>query len=126
MITRQICSNRLGVTRVALGCSVQVRGISFSNRIKGIELLKNASDINPLNQLPSILKEDLDENLCTCMDVPKMDVINAIANGTTTVEEVKKQTYTEMGAGCCIQRVERLIECLCAPEPHGRRSRRTE
>ena len=44
------------------------------------------------------------------MDVPKMDVINAIANGTTTEEEVKKQTYTEMGAGCCIQQVERLIE----------------
>jgi NAD(P)H-nitrite reductase large subunit len=60
------------------------------------------------------------------MDVPKMDVINAIANGTTTVEEVKKQTYTEMVAGCCIQQVERLIECLCAPEPHGRRGRRTE
>lgn len=126
MITRKICSNRLGVTRVALGCSVRVRGIRLSNRIKLIELLKNASDINPLNQLPSILKEDLDENLCTCMDVPKMDVINAIANGTTTEEEVKKQIYTGRGAGCCIQRVERLIECLCAPEPHGRRSRRTE
>lgn len=58
------------------------------------------------------------------MDVPKMDVINAIVNGATTVDEVKKQTYAATGAGCCVQQVERLIECLCAPEPRKRRSRR--
>ena len=55
-----------------------------------------------------------------------MDIINAIVNGATTVEEVKKQTYATMGSGCCIQQVERLIECLCAPEPGKRRNRRTE
>jgi NAD(P)H-nitrite reductase large subunit len=49
-----------------------------------------------------------------------MDIINAIINGAITVEEVKKQTYATMGAGCCIQQVERLIECLCAPEPRNR------
>jgi len=79
---------------------------------------------NPLDKLPDVLKQNLDKNLCTCMDVPKMDVINAIFNGATTVEEVKKQTYATMGSGCCVQQVERLIECLCAPEPRKRRNRR--
>ena len=55
-----------------------------------------------------------------------MDVINAIANGATTVDDVKKQTYAATGAGCCLQQVERLIECLSAPEPRKRRSRRTK
>lgn len=58
------------------------------------------------------------------MDVPKIDIINAIVNGASTLEEVKKQTYATMGSGCCIQQIERLIECLCAPEPVKRRNRR--
>jgi NAD(P)H-nitrite reductase large subunit len=78
--------------------------------------LKADPDTNPLDKLPAILKQDLDKNLCVCMDVPKMDIINAIVNGATTVEEVKKKTYATMGSGCCIQQVERLIECLCAPD----------
>lgn len=82
------------------------------------------SDINPLDKLPAILKKDLDRNLCTCMDVLKMDIINAIVNGATTLEEVKQQTYAATGAGCCVQQVERLIECLCAPEPRKRRSKK--
>jgi len=45
-----------------------------------------------------------------------MEIINAIVNGENTIEEVKKQTYATMGASCCIQQVERLIECLCTPE----------
>ena len=45
-------------------------------------------DENPLDKLPPILKKDLDENLCTCNDVLKMDIINAIVNGAKTVEEV--------------------------------------
>ena len=58
------------------------------------------------------------------MDVPKIDILNAIVNGATTVEEVKKQTYAMMGAGCCTQEVEGLIKCLCAPEPVKRRTRK--
>lgn len=50
-----------------------------------------------------------------------MEIINAIVNGAITVDEVKKQTYATMGSGCCIQQVERLIECLTAPEPRKRR-----
>jgi len=81
---------------------------------------------NPLDKLPSILKQNLDRNLCTCNEVVKMDIINAIVNGATSVEEIKKQTYATMGTGCCKQQVERLIECLCAPEPkkRGRRSKK--
>lgn len=55
-----------------------------------------------------------------------MDIINAIVNGAVTVEEVKKQTYATMGTGCCIQQVERLIECLCAPESKRRRKKKVQ
>ena len=72
--------------------------------------------IDPLDKLPDILKQNLDKNLCVCNEVPKMDIINAIVSGATTVAEVKKQTYATMGTGCCIQQIERLIECLCSPE----------
>ena len=51
-----------------------------------------------------------------CNEVPKIDIINAIAEGATTIEEVRRQTYATMGSGCCIQQVKRLIVCLCEPE----------
>ena len=93
-----------------------------------INILKTDPEQNPFDKLPLILKQDLDKNLCTCMDVPKREIINAIVNGAITVEEVKKQTYATMGSRCCIQQVERLIECLCASEPKkgviGRQSKR--
>ena len=71
---------------------------------------------NPLDKLPPILKKNLEQNLCVCNDVVKMDIINAIVDGATTVGEIKKQTYTTVGSGCCTQQVERLIECLCSAE----------
>ena len=83
-------------------------------------ILKIDPAINPLDKLPSILKKDLHKNLCVCNEVLKMDIINAIVNGATTVGEVKKQTYATMGSGCCTQQVERLIECLCTPELKGK------
>ena len=86
--------------------------------------LKNDPDTNPLDKLPPILKENLDKNLCVCNEVVKMDIINAIVNGATTVDEVKKETYATMGSGCCKQQVERLIECLCAPEKKETRIRK--
>lgn len=71
---------------------------------------------NPLDKLPAILKKNLDQNLCVCNEVIKMDIINAIINGATTVGEIKKQTYATVGSGCCTQQVERLIECLNSSE----------
>ncbi len=71
---------------------------------------------DPLDKLPPNLKKNLDRNLCTCNEVLKIDIINAIVNGATTVGEIKKQTYATMGSGCCTQQVERLIECLFSPE----------
>ena len=73
-------------------------------------------DANPLDKLPPILKKNLRRNLCTCNDVLKIDIINAIVDGATTVEEIRKKTYATMGSGCCKQQVERLIECLCSEE----------
>ena len=73
-------------------------------------------DKNPLDKLPPVLKQGLDKNLCTCNDVLKIDIINAIVNGAKTVEAVQKQTFATDGIGCCKRQVQRLIECLCAPE----------
>ena len=78
--------------------------------------MKTNPATNPLDKLPSILKKNLDKNLCVCNEVPKMDIINAIVNGATTVAEVRKKTYATMGSGCCTQQVERLIECLFSKE----------
>ena len=88
--------------------------------------MKTNPDKNPLDKLPLILQQDLDKNLCTCMDVPKLDIINAIVSGATTLEEVKKQTSASMGAGCCIQQIEKLIVTLTAPEPRRRRKKKTK
>ena len=86
--------------------------------------MKTNPEMLPLEKLPPNLRDNLDKNLCTCNDVLKMDIIQAIVNGATTVEEVKKQTYATMGAGCCADQVERLIQYLCAPGPGRRRRRR--
>ena len=78
--------------------------------------MKKDPEPNPVDKLPPVLKKNLRRNLCTCNDVVKIDIINAIVGGATTVEEVRKKTYATMGSGCCKQQVERLIECLCSPE----------
>jgi len=78
--------------------------------------LKNDFVENPLDKLPAILKKNLNRDLCTCNQVVKMDIINAIVNGAATVAEVRKQTYATMGSGCCTQQVERLIKCLCTAD----------
>jgi len=81
-----------------------------------VKILKKESPTNPIDKLPEVLKKNLNRDLCTCNQVVKMDIINAIVNGATTVAEVRKETYATMGSGCCTQQVERLIECLCSQE----------
>ncbi len=51
----------------------------------------------PLGKLPPILREDLDKNLCVCMDVPGIDTNNAIVNGASTVKKVKKKDLCRDG-----------------------------
>lgn len=75
--------------------------------------MKTDPATNPVDKLPAILKKNLRRNLCTCNEVLKIDIINAIINGATTVDEIKKQTYATMGSGCCTQQIEKLIEYLC-------------
>lgn len=67
---------------------------------------------HPLEKLPEILKKDLDENLCACNEVPKRVIINAIAEGAFTLEQVQRKTYASDGNGCCKRQVSRLLECL--------------
>jgi len=74
--------------------------------------VKTDPTTNPLDKLPRILKKNLDKNLCVCNEVLKMDIINAILDGATTVAEIKKETYATMGSGCCTRDVEKLIEYL--------------
>jgi len=70
-----------------------------------------------LKKLPRILRKSPEQNLCVCNEVPKIDIINAIVDGATTVEAIRKRTYATMGSACCKQQVERLIECLCYLQP---------
>lgn len=74
--------------------------------------MTNDSKDNPLDNIPEILKRDLNRNLCVCNEVLRIDVINAIANGAKTVEEVRNKTYATDGNGCCTRQVERLIACI--------------
>ena len=78
--------------------------------------MKTDSTINSLDKTPDILKNDLDRNLCVCNEVVKSDIIKAITNGATTVEEVQKQTYATDGIGCCTRQGERLIETIHTPD----------
>jgi len=92
-----------------------LRHIDFSV-IELVNVLKKESPVNPIDKLPEVLQKNLNRDLCTCNQVIKMDIINAIVNGATTVAEVRKETYATMGSGCCTQQVERLIECLCSQD----------
>lgn len=74
--------------------------------------MTNASLENALAKLPDILKKDLDSNLCVCNEVLKMDIIESIAQGAMSTEEVRRQTYATDGNGCCKHDVKRLIECV--------------
>ncbi|MCU4674604.1 (2Fe-2S)-binding protein [Catenovulum sp. 2E275] len=65
-----------------------------------------------LAKLPEILTRDLDQNLCTCNEVLKIKIIEAIASGAMSVEEVRRQTYATDGSACCKQQVARLVECI--------------
>jgi len=56
---------------------------------KGICTLKIDSAINPLDKLPSILNKNLDQNLCVCNEVLKMDIINAISQPAISAHNLR-------------------------------------
>ncbi|WP_019896249.1 (2Fe-2S)-binding protein [Hydrogenovibrio halophilus] len=72
-----------------------------------------------LARLPDILKKDLQENLCMCNEVPKIEVIRAIAEGADTREKVQQTTCASDGNGCCRRQVLRLIECVHQKDGHA-------
>jgi NAD(P)H-nitrite reductase large subunit len=70
-----------------------------------------------LEQLPEILKRNLDRNLCVCNEVPKINVIAAIVEGAHDLEAVRQKTYASDGNGCCRRQIADLLECLvCLPK----------
>lgn len=48
-------------------------------------------------------------NLCTCYDVPKETMMDAIEAGADSVEKITAKTYGCQDAQCCKRQVERLI-----------------
>jgi len=81
-----------------------------------MQFLKIETVEEALDLLPEVLKKQLNQNLCVCNEVKKLDIIKAIINGATSVDDIKRKTYATMGSGCCKQQVERLIECLSEPD----------
>lgn len=71
---------------------------------------------NALEKLPELLKKDLNDNLCVCNEVAKITVIEAIAEGASTLEDVRRSTYASDGNGCCKRQVLRLLEYLVDEE----------
>lgn len=67
-----------------------------------------------LNRLPDLLKRDLDEPLCVCNQVIKSDVIQAIAEGANSLQQVQQQTFASDGTGCCKRQIEALIKAIGA------------
>lgn len=65
-----------------------------------------------LAKLPEILKRDLEQNLCVCNDVVKIKVIEAIAMGADSLQQVQSSTYAADGSGCCKRQVQALIDAI--------------
>lgn len=79
-----------------------------------------------INKLPDILKKDLDQNLCVCNQVVKLDVIQAIVEGADTVEKVCAKTYASDGNGCCRHQIRGLINALIEPSSHHDSTKRSK
>lgn len=65
-----------------------------------------------IEQLPEILKRDLNENLCVCNQVTKIAVIEAIINGADSREKIIAATYASDGTGCCKLQLKHLLDHL--------------
>lgn len=65
-----------------------------------------------LDQLSDIQKKDMESNLCVCNEVPKVEVIQAIAEGADSLDKVCAKTYATDGNGCCKRQVQRLIDAI--------------
>lgn len=51
-----------------------------------------------------------DRNLCTCYDIPKIDMMKAIEKGADTIDKITSKTYGCQGSQCCERQVQRLID----------------
>lgn len=49
-------------------------------------------------------------NLCTCYDIPKIDMMDAIEKGADTIDKITAKTYGCQGSQCCERQVQRLID----------------
>lgn len=56
---------------------------------------------------------DNNEIICICNQITRGTIVNAIANGATTVEDVRKQTTASAGAcrgGRCLKKIQAIID----------------
>ncbi|MGL5346638.1 MAG: (2Fe-2S)-binding protein [Peptostreptococcaceae bacterium] len=50
--------------------------------------------------------------ICNCLGITVEDIKNAIDNGNTTFEEVRKATRANTGCGMCRDRLKEVIDDL--------------
>lgn len=55
-------------------------------------------------------QKGLHRNLCTCYDIPKIDMMKAIEKGADTIDKITAKTYGCQGSQCCERQVQRLID----------------
>lgn len=98
--------------KVPKGFGMQVRGISVDGkRIASEEALQKPSD--------AVLAEANEDNMyvCRCEEITKAEVIEAVRNGATSVNEVKRVLRPGMGL-CQGRNCHKTIERIIAQELH--------
>jgi len=78
-----------------------------------VTAIMNIPSDDRLARLPEHHLNSLQKNLCVCNEVPKINVVNAILEGATTVPKVRELTGASDGNGCCRLQIEFLIKYLC-------------
>ncbi|CEI72168.1 MULTISPECIES: (2Fe-2S)-binding protein [Romboutsia] len=54
-------------------------------------------------------KDNKNKVVCSCFEVTKADIQNAVNEGITSINEVRKKTKAGMGCGRCNASIERVV-----------------
>lgn len=113
LITKANDKTAVVEVKVPKGYGMEIRNFSISSEGLG--------DTSGCYNFPKEkhINEDLNNNIlvCRCEEVTKAEVIKAIHNGATSVDEVKRATRTGMGL-CQGRNCSRTIERIIAQELH--------
>jgi NAD(P)H-nitrite reductase large subunit len=56
------------------------------------------------------MKRDLNEIICHCEEITYKEIIEAITNGATTVNDISNATDAGIACGTCIEIIEDILE----------------